>query len=183
MTKHNHLHTLITISILSFCAIISIVNAQNEPRRTHSSVLLGERSVSAQVLEGADLFYEHCAVCHGDRAQGLSEARLSFPEDHQKCESCHRPNNPPVMDLERITARNAFSVGIAPALHGEGALASLPNGLALFSYIRATMPRPFPGTLTDEEYLAISAFLLSINDAALPDAPMTQDNALEFSLP
>ena len=115
--------------------------------------------VHAQQERGAALYAEHCAVCHGKKRQGLSEARLAFPEDHQRCEGCHRPNNPPQMALSAMTSRRAFSVGEAPALVGEGALTNFPNAEVLRSYISATMPRPFPGTLSEQEYNDLSVFL------------------------
>ena len=109
---------------------------------------------------GAALYTEHCAVCHGETGRGLSEARLAFPEDHRRCESCHRPNNPPQMDLLAMHSRSAFSVGNAPALVGEGTLTNFPDEASLRSYISATMPRPFPGSLSEQEYRDLSAFLL-----------------------
>ena len=60
-------------------------------------------------------------------------------------------------------SRNAFSIGEAPALVGEGALANFPNEVALRTYISATMPRPFPGSLSEREYADLSAFLLGLN--------------------
>ena len=120
-----------------------------------------DAEASGQVRQrGAALYAEHCAVCHGETGQGLSEARLAFPEDHRRCESCHRPHNPPQMDLQAMHSRNAFSIGDAPALLGEGALANFSDEGVLRSYIRATMPRPFPGSLSDQDYADLSAFLL-----------------------
>ena len=118
------------------------------------------KTEAPQQERGAALYAEHCAVCHGATRQGLSEARLAFPEDHRRCESCHRPNNPPQMDLLAMHSRNAFSVGDAPALVGEGTLANFPNEAALRSYLSATMPRPFPGSLSEQDYRDLSVFLL-----------------------
>ena len=133
------------------------------------SLALASKSTNAEDAKtdsaqqrGAVLYAEHCAVCHGKTAQGFSEARLAFPEDHRRCESCHRPNNPPQMDLLAMHSRNAFSVGEAPALVGEGALTAFPNEAALRSYISKTMPRPFPGSLSEQDYADLSAFLLGL---------------------
>lgn len=140
---------------------VAVASSRDEARRTHSSVLVATEN--ARVLRGAELYYRHCSVCHGDRASGLAEARLSFPKEHQRCERCHRLNNPPQMNLGAMTWRSAFSIGEAPALVGKGALAAFPNAQALLTYTSATMPRPFPNKLTLEEYESITLFLLEAN--------------------
>ena len=86
------------------------------------------------------------------------------------------------MSLEQMEYNFAFSVGTPPALAGDAHLVSFPNGLALYHYIRATMPRPFPGALTDEEYLAITAFLLEVNGTSLGSAVLELDNAASLLL-
>jgi mono/diheme cytochrome c family protein len=119
-------------------------------------------ALEAQLTYGKELYDFNCAVCHGERGLGLDDARLSFPEDHRYCEQCHRPSNPRRMTLEQMTPLNAFSVGDAPPLAGEGSLSAFPNALALYSYSRATMPRFEPARHTDEEYLAITAYILAL---------------------
>ena len=124
-------------------------------------------SAPAQVRSGAELFDRNCAVCHGDSALGFDEAKLAFPADHRNCTRCHKPNNPAVMSLDEVVARgldhNLFSLGQPPALRGEGTFASSVSPAALYQLTKATMPRYRPGTMTDAEYLDITAFLLHVN--------------------
>jgi len=116
---------------------------------------------SAQERSGATLYAFHCAVCHGATGRGFEEARSSFPVSHQSCTKCHRPANPRVLPLAQIQPNNAFSVGVAPALLGSGASVERFGSFdALLGYVRATMPRPFPGALSDDEYRKIVAFLI-----------------------
>ena len=123
----------------------------------------------AQVRTGASLYAFHCAACHGDTGQGFEEAVAAFPDSHQTCTKCHRPANPRVMDWSRIRPNNAFSVGEGPALLGpHGAVRRFGSAAALEGYVSATMPRPFPGALSDAEYDAIVAFLTEA-DANLAD--------------
>ena len=121
----------------------------------------------AQVARGADVYDRNCAVCHGDSALGFAEARLAFPQDHRACTRCHKPNNPQVMSLEQVVEEgrdhNLFPVGDPPPLRGGDALAALQDPVALFHYTRAAMPRYRPGTMTDQEYLDVTAFLLAVN--------------------
>jgi len=139
-------------------------------------------TTNEQVLVGADLYYENCSVCHGDRAMGLEEARLVFPEDHQYCERCHRANNPSTMPLEFMNHRNAFNIGNAPALNDREALKKWGSALGLYAYMSATMPRPFPSSLEEDEYLAITSFLLSANGWSLNEERLSLDSASQFSL-
>ena len=158
----------------------ALASTQDSERRTHSSILVD--TANPQVLRGAELYYASCAVCHGDTATGLAEARLSFPEDHQRCERCHRRNNPAQMNLGATTWRNAFSIGEAPGLVGGDALSAFPNASVLFSYMSATMPRPFPGKLTSEDYLDITLFLLEANGVPV-EAEFNEAALAEFKLP
>ncbi len=168
-----------------------LASGPESERRVHSSILV--TSDNAQVLRGAEAYYQNCAVCHGDTAKGLDEARLAFPEDHQKCERCHRPSAFPRYADSEWAGRKAFSIGIAPALHKtvEGVevaddsveavdaevLAAFPNALIMYSYIKATMPRHAPSSLEDSTYLDITAFLVEANGVALEDIELTPENA------
>lgn len=114
------------------------------------------------VRRGAVLYDHNCSACHGDTGRGLAEAKASFPAAEQNCTRCHKTTNPPQMDHLAMNWRNAFEIGSAPALLGQGAtLAPYATGEGLYGYLRATMPRPFPGSLTDEEYAMITGFLVA----------------------
>jgi mono/diheme cytochrome c family protein len=131
----------------------------------------------AQVQRGALLYETHCAVCHGKTAFGFAEAREAFPEDHQRCERCHRRGNPAKEADMPVTDRNAFSLGEPPALRGDASLAHFSHALALYGYLRATMPRYQPGRLEDADYLDITAFLLALR-GELPDGLELEVEAL-----
>lgn len=110
-----------------------------------------------QADEGAQLYWLHCQPCHGDRGQGLTDApdddwRAQYPLEDQFCwnSGCHGPR--PYEDGFTIPRE-------VPALIGEETLNQFSTAAQLYTYIRASMPRQVPGTLTDEEYLAIVAFL------------------------
>ena len=161
--------------------------AAPEPsRRTHSSALLiavqdeVSPAVAEQLWRGADGYYRHCSVCHGDLLGGLEEARAAFPQDHQGCERCHRPHNPAQMPLERMNWRFAFSIGGAPALLEVAS--RFPTALALFSYVQATMPRPFPNSLSEQDYIDISLFLYAIS-GVLPQHIVEDSIGLEELVP
>jgi len=90
---------------------------------------------SGSVADGRALFAERCAVCHGDGLEGVPEA------------------------------------GGARLVGGRGTLATdkpvktvesyWPYATTLFDYVRRAMPFTDPGSLTDNEVYALSAFILS----------------------
>jgi len=109
---------------------------------------------SGTAIEGEPLFQLHCSTCHGAEGEGTLENRL---------------------------------VG------GHGTLASAapvktlgsywPYATTVFNYVRRSMPYLTPMTLTDDEYYAITAFLLNKNDIIAADAEMNQDTLPEVVMP
>ena len=144
-----------------------------------------------QIVRGKEIFALRCAVCHGSAGGGLTEARLAFPEDHRRCESCHKPGNPKLQaqmgsrSFESVRGRlavgNAFAIGVAPPLHGAGALETFQDAAALGAFIRRAMPRHAPGILNDEQSYALTAFILKLNRAP-PEAVINRKNAATFKL-
>jgi mono/diheme cytochrome c family protein len=128
--------------------------------------------------EGAVLYAYHCAACHGDTGQGFGEARSVFPPTHRSCTRCHRPANPPTMPADAIRANDVFDIGRAPPLLGEEtALDRFGGPAALRAYVAATMPRPFPASLTDAEYDRIVAFLVAADESRSATADASRSSS------
>jgi S-disulfanyl-L-cysteine oxidoreductase SoxD len=70
----------------------------------------------------------------------------------------------------------------APLLVGPRGLTGFRHGLELFEFVRDSMPQDQPGSLTADQYWAVSAWLLSQNSIAGPSAPLGPDNAAGVSL-
>ncbi|HEX7005169.1 MAG TPA: c-type cytochrome [Trueperaceae bacterium] len=128
-----------------------------------SETILARAEAEAPV--GAALFAANCSVCHGATGLGLEEAKLAFPPDHRDCSRCHKRGNAPTMSLRQIEMRqhDLFDVGEPPPLRGVGSLAAHAPPEAVRTYISAAMPRYRPGALSQEEYAAVTAFLLALN--------------------
>lgn len=74
------------------------------------------------------------------------------------------------------------SGGNGPALIGEDAdLSSHSDGQGLLEYISENMPASNPGSLTDEQYLDVTAYILEA-DGAL-DKPLSAGSAADVQLP
>ena len=117
-----------------------------------------------QVDIGRNLYYFHCMPCHGDRGQGLTdEWREVWVEDHQNCwgRGCH---------TGRSHLAAFYIPRTIPAVIGsQQALDVFDTAEELFVFMRATQPPQRPGALADEEYWALTSFLLHENGRPLPD--------------
>ena len=137
---------------------------------------------SSQVLRGAESYDLICSDCHGDTGLGIAEGKLSFEPEHQRCERCHRPFNAPTKANVEISEKNAFNIGEPPPLRGEGMLAHFADASVLYAYLSAAMPRYDPGSLDDETYLDLTAFLLELNGHLPKNAHVTKANAASLKL-
>ncbi len=111
-----------------------------------------------QAGHGKDVFWLNCMPCHGDQGQGLTDEfrTRQYPPEDTNCwkSGCHG---------ERPYA-NGFTLPKAvPALIGPGALQRFNTAQEMVAFIRKAMPFNAPGSLSDEQYLQVSAFLLESN--------------------
>ena len=103
------------------------------------------------------VYYLVCMACHGDRGQGLTDAwRAALDEPDQNCwqSRCHAANYPP---------GGFVFPKVVPALVSPGMLARFETALDLHAYLKSEMPYQAPGSLSDEEYWQLSAYLLRLN--------------------
>jgi len=178
-----HARSGITVSAgLLLAALIALV-ASTSPRSSADGV---ERDVSlaAQLERGHAVYAFHCTTCHGATGQGFEEARSAFPDDHYHCIRCHAPANPPVMTQAEIDrTQSVFSLGNAPGLTDAEALAKFGSAAGLHAYVRATMPRWNPGSIDDDEFLDVTAFVLHLAGLLPDDVPaMTHEGLAAIAL-
>ncbi len=128
-----------------------------------------------QADEGAQVYWLNCQPCHGDRGQGLTDEWLEqYPPEDRNCweSGCHgeRPYE------------NGFTLPTSvPALIGGDSLARFETFGEVHTFMRAAMPFQAPGSLKDDEYLALTAFLARAHGAW--DSPQPLDAARLSSLP
>ncbi len=103
------------------------------------------------VAEGATLYGTQCAQCHGARGEGMEPA---FPRL-----------------LGRDPSAEGFRFANDPKLaHSIGNYWS--HATTLFDYIRRAMPHASPGSLTDDQVYALTAWLLAQDDVIADDATL-----------
>lgn len=107
----------------------------------------------------------------GGAAQGTAASELARAGRQiyeQNCSSCHG-------DQGQGTS--------APALIGDRAtLGSYGDGAALFSYIKRNMPADRPGTLSDQQTLQVTAYVLLENGIVKGDTALSQDTLTSIDL-
>ena len=104
---------------------------------------------NGSVAEGSALYKTQCALCHGVNGEGMAPAfpRLSG----------------------RDPAAEGFKFASDPKLpHTIGNYWS--HATTLFDYIRRAMPHTTPGSLTDDQVYALTAYLLAVDDVIAKDA-------------
>ncbi len=139
--------------------------------------VLGEWPTQVEV--GRYHYYYNCMPCHGDRGQGLTdEWRGVWVEDHQNCwaRGCH-------------TGKSELAAFYIPrSVPPVTELGHFETAEALFAFLRATQPPQRPGTLTDAEYWALTAYLLfqsgrlSPAEEVGPSTPATWTAPLQTTL-
>lgn len=124
-----------------------------------------------EVSKGSYTYYMVCMACHGDRGQGLTEEwRGALDVEDQNCwqSKCHHTNYPP---------GGFVFPKFVPAVIGPIMPARFGTGLELYEYLHTEMPFQAPGSLSDEEYWQLTAFLLALNGVDPGEAPLNPERA------
>jgi mono/diheme cytochrome c family protein len=88
------------------------------------------------------------------------------------CAECHG---------DRLDGAGRF--GRFPPLVGRHTVPDYPNARVLYEYIRRAMPYNRPGSLSDEEALSVTAYLLNQNGLLPDDGGLSLDELDGFTLP
>ncbi len=125
---------------------------------------------------GSQVYYYVCMACHGDMGQGLTpEWIASWEIGDRPCwqSKCHASNHPP----EGFQLPEYIPAVVSPAV-----VARFANALELHDYLVQAMPWQAPGTLADEEYWQLTAYLVRENGIDPSPLPLTSNNAARVEL-
>jgi len=106
------------------------------------------------VAQGRDLYTNNCAGCHGPGGQGGIKDRL---------------------------AGGVGSLATATPVKTVGSY--WPYATTLYDYIRRAMPYQAPGSLTNDEYYALAAYLLNVNGIVPADATLDRESLPKVQMP
>lgn len=118
------------------------------------------------VAQGAKLYAEQCALCHGTKGIEGPAARLAGSEGFIGWSDPFRFLR--IMKYPLLVQ----SVG-----------ARWPYATSLFDYVRRAMPHYAPKSLLDDEVYAITAHLLHLNDLVELDAVMSRETLPKVTMP
>lgn len=107
---------------------------------------------SGSVAEGAALYAAQCANCHGRNGEGMAAASAT-------------PAFPALIGRDPKGESFPFA-NDGKAVHTIGNY--WPYATTLFDYIKRAMPLLAPGSLSDPQVYALTAYLLAANDV-IPD--------------
>lgn len=110
---------------------------------------------SGSVAEGQKAYEERCAVCHGDFGEGAGR----YP----------------------VLAGGGGTLSSARPVKTVGSY--WPYAPTLFDYIRRAMPFNAPGTLTDDQVYAITAYVLNLNNIIPANAVMNAKTLATVKMP
>jgi mono/diheme cytochrome c family protein len=128
---------------------------------------------ATQADDGAQLFWLWCQPCHGDKGQGLTdEWREQYPVEDQNCwnPGCH--GNLPYEDGFKLPKH-------VPALIGGQSMARFQTMEEVFDYVHTRMPFEYPGALSEEEALAVTAYLARAHEK-WDGTPLTTENVSQI---
>jgi cytochrome c len=113
------------------------------------------------VSQGAMVYGAKCATCHGVRGEGIAPA---YPK------------------LVGRDPRDGFPFGRDPALV-KTVGNYWPYATTIFDYVRRAMPFLQPGSLTNDEVYAVTAWLLAQNDIIKNDAILDAESLKAVRMP
>ena len=110
---------------------------------------------SGNAYDGEEIFAEHCAICHGDFAEGVD----NWPK----------------------LAGGAGTLADEDPLKTVGSY--WPHLSTAFDYVKRSMPFGAAQTLSDDDVYAIVSYILYSNDLVEEDFELSNENFLEVDMP
>lgn len=106
------------------------------------------------VDQGASVYSEHCAMCHGDKGQGGQAPAL------------------------------AGGIGTLATAHPVRTVGSYwPYATTLFDYVRRAMPFNAPESLTNDQVYAVSAYVLWLNGIVPRQTVLNAEDLPKVAMP
>ena len=109
---------------------------------------------SGTVAHGKEVFAENCAACHGENGQGGINDRLVGGQG---------------------------TLGSDKPIKTVGSF--WPYATTLFDYMHRAMPYQAPGSLSVDDYYALTAYVLSLNGILAPDGKLDKETLPKVKMP
>ena len=122
---------------------------------------------SGTAVEGAPIYAQKCAACHGANGEGGAADVLVAAEPRTSA-----PFGPAYESWRNGGKDVPFTIGNY-----------WPYATTIFDYVRRAMPANAPGTLTTNETYSLTAWLLARNGIIDESAPMTAETLPKVVMP
>jgi cytochrome c5 len=131
---------------------------------------------ATQADGGAQVYNLVCSACHAYTGEGLTdEWRATWAPPDQNCwqMKCHAASHPP----------DGFEIPrYVPPVVGPAITGRFRTALDLFEYLKAEMPWQEPGSLQEDEYWEVTAFLVRLMGVDPVRIPLDPQRAAEVLL-
>lgn len=114
------------------------------------------------VAEGAALYQAKCAMCHNKGGEGMPPVYPALIGRDPKAEGFHFASDPKLVK----TIGNYW-----------------PHATTVFDYVRRAMPYTAPGSLSNDQAYALTAFLLAANKVIPADATLDARTLRKVKMP
>jgi cytochrome c len=114
------------------------------------------------VAQGASLYQAKCAMCHNRNGEGMAPLYPALIGRDPKAEGFHFASDPKLVK----TIGNYW-----------------PHATTVFDYVRRAMPYNAPGSLSDDDVYALTAFLLAANKVIPSDATLDARSLSKVKMP
>ena len=161
-----------TPSVLATAALSMLVNqatvADDNPR-------LGESISSADLI-----FVDYTIMPDGEGLpDGSGTAAEGFSVYQQNCLDCHGTGGKDGVSDVLVGGQGTLTTGRPRKTVGS----YWPYATTLFDYVRRAMPYQAPGTLTNDETYAVTAYILFLNEIVDEKARMDADTLPDVKMP
>jgi cytochrome c len=112
--------------------------------------------------EGEAIYRVKCAMCHNKAGEGMPPVYPALIGRDPKAEGFHFASDPTLAK----TIGNYW-----------------PHATTVFDYVRRAMPYTAPGSLSNDEVYALTAFLLAANKVIPPDAKLDAQSLRRVKMP
>jgi hypothetical protein len=131
-----------------------------------------------QAGQGATVFANECASCHGQRGEGLASASAILGAGAL-------PEYPRSSGVGDPTVTDPQLIQIQAQSRPAGAAWRDPfrNAQDLYTFTTTHLPKSHASTLKDSDYWAVVSFVLVAQGASLPPAGLGPANAASLAIP
>jgi cytochrome c len=119
------------------------------------------------VKEGEELYFERCAVCHGESGTEGPSNRLTGSVGLFSIWDPFR-----IQRIQNVNPLLVMSTG-----------QQWPYAAPIFDFVRRAMPHVSPKSLTNNQVYALTAFILNMNDLIDDDSILDRDNLALVEMP